>query len=70
VNALFGIPISAIAIVLGSLLIVAVATVLVLGLANRTMFKFGLRNILCRGLQSVLVVTGSRSPPSSPPPLS
>ncbi|HMO94940.1 MAG TPA: hypothetical protein PKD27_02400, partial [Tepidiformaceae bacterium] len=28
------------------------------GIANRTMFKFGLRNIPRRGLQSVLVITG------------
>lgn len=51
-------PISAIAVVLGSLLGVAVLTVFALGLANRTMFKFGLRNIPRRGLQSVLVVVG------------
>ena len=57
-SSLFGIPVSAIAIVLGALLCVSVLTVLTLGLANRTMFKFGLRNIPRRGLQSVLVVTG------------
>jgi putative ABC transport system permease protein len=58
VNELFGIPINTLAIVLASLLGVAVVTVGVLGLANRTMFKFGLRNIPRRGLQSVLVVVG------------
>ena len=57
-NDLFGLPISTIAIVLGALLGTAVLTVAVLGLANRTMFKFGLRNIPRRGLQSVLVIVG------------
>lgn len=57
-NDLFGLPISALAIVLGGLLGVAVLTVAVLGIANRTMFKFGLRNIPRRGLQSLLVVVG------------
>ncbi len=57
-NDLFGLPISTLAIVLGSLLGVAVFTVAVLGVANRTMFKFGLRNIPRRGLQSLLVVVG------------
>ena len=55
---LFGIPISTIAIVLGAMLGVAVCTVIVLGVANRTMFKFGLRNIPRRGLQSALVIVG------------
>lgn len=57
-NDLFGLPITTIAIVLGSLLGVAILTVAALGLLNRTMFKFGLRNIPRRGLQSVLVVVG------------
>lgn len=57
-NELFGLPTSTLAIVLGALLCVAVATVVVLGVGNRTMFKFGLRNIPRRGLQSLLVVVG------------
>ncbi len=57
-NELFGLPINTLAIVLASLLGVAVVTVVALGLANRTMFKFGLRNIPRRGLQSVLVIVG------------
>ena len=47
-----------IAIVLGSILGIALVTVGVIGVANRTMFKFGLRNIPRRGLQSLLVITG------------
>jgi type III secretory pathway component EscU len=58
VNELFGLPITTLAIVLGSLLAVAVVTVLVIGFTNCTMFKFGLRNIPRRGLQSVLVIVG------------
>ncbi len=57
-NELFGLPTSTLAIVLGALLGLAVATVIVLGVGNRTMFKFGLRNIPRRGLQSLLVVVG------------
>ncbi len=57
-NDLFGLPISTLAIVLGGLLGASVLTVAILGMANRTMFKFGLRNIPRRGLQSVLVVVG------------
>lgn len=55
---LFGLPISTLAIVLGSLLGVAILSVAVLGALSPTMFKFGLRNIPRRGLQSVLVVVG------------
>jgi putative ABC transport system permease protein len=58
VNDLFGLPIGTLAIVLGGLLAAAVLTVAALGIANRTMFKFGLRNIPRRGLQSLLVVVG------------
>jgi putative ABC transport system permease protein len=47
-----------IAIALVSLLGVALLTVGYLGLSNPTMFKFGLRNIPRRGLQSVLVIVG------------
>src|SRR3990172_3952899 len=47
-----------IAIALVSLLGVALLSVGYLGLSNPTMFKFGLRNIPRRGLQSVLVVVG------------
>ena len=57
-NELFGLPITTLAIILGSLLGTAVLTVAVLGVTNRTMFKFGLRNIPRRGLQSLLVVAG------------
>lgn len=57
-NDLFGLPIGTLAIVLGGLLAAAVLTVAALGIANRTMFKFGLRNIPRRGLQSLLVVVG------------
>ncbi|MEO8538834.1 MAG: FtsX-like permease family protein, partial [bacterium] len=57
-NDLFGLPISTLAIVLGGLLGASVIFVAVLGMANRTMFKFGLRNIPRRGLQSLLVVVG------------
>jgi len=58
VNDLFGIPINTLAVVLGGMLVAAVLTVAVLGASNRTMFKFGLRNIPRRGLQSTLVVVG------------
>jgi hypothetical protein len=47
-----------IAFALVSLLGVALLTVVYLGLSNPTMFKFGLRNIPRRGLQSVLVIAG------------
>lgn len=57
-NELFGLSMTVIAIVLGSILGIALLTVGVIGVGNRTMFKFGLRNIPRRGLQSLLVVTG------------
>lgn len=57
-NDLFGLPIATLAIVLGGLLGVAVITVGILGMANPTMMKFGLRNIPRRGLQSLLVIVG------------
>ncbi|MGE3073502.1 MAG: FtsX-like permease family protein [Dehalococcoidia bacterium] len=57
-NELFGLPITTLAIILGSLLGVSVFTVVGVGFTNRTMFKFGLRNIPRRGLQSLLVIVG------------
>lgn len=57
-NELFGLPVSTLAIVLGSLLGIAVLAVVAIGFTNRTMFKFGLRNIPRRGLQSLLVIVG------------
>lgn len=55
---LFGLPMLTIAIVLAGVLVAALLSVAYVGLSNRTMFKFGLRNIPRRGLQSVLVVVG------------
>ncbi len=57
-NALFGIPMAGIMVALLALLGVALATVLYIGLTNRTMFRMGLRNLPRRGAQTVLVVTG------------
>ncbi|HMO54240.1 MAG TPA: FtsX-like permease family protein [Tepidiformaceae bacterium] len=57
-NELFGLSMTTIAIVLGAILGIALLMVGATGIANRTMFKFGLRNIPRRGLQSVLVITG------------
>lgn len=55
---LFGLPMTTIAVVLAGLLGLALASVAFIGFSNRTMFKFGLRNIARRGLQSVLVIAG------------
>lgn len=55
---LFGLPMTTLAVVLAGLLGLALLSVAFIGLSNRTMFNFGLRNIARRGLQSVLVVVG------------
>ncbi|MGD9932118.1 MAG: ABC transporter permease [Dehalococcoidia bacterium] len=55
---LFGIPTFNIMLVLVALLGLATATVLTIGLSNRTMFRMGLRNLPRRGLQTGLVIAG------------
>ncbi|MFN0147800.1 MAG: ABC transporter permease, partial [Dehalococcoidia bacterium] len=55
---LFGAPTSTIAIVLVALLGVAIATVAVIAIKNRTWFRMGVRNLPRRGVQTVLVVAG------------
>ncbi len=55
---LFGIPTFNIMLVLLAVLGAAVATAVLIGVRNPTMFRMGLRNIPRRGLQSVLLVAG------------
>lgn len=57
-NELFGIPTVNIMFVLVTLLGVAIATVAVIAISNRTVFRMGIRNLPRRGLQTVLVVVG------------
>jgi putative ABC transport system permease protein len=57
-NSLFGIPMSAIMVVMVTLFVICVAGVTFIFLSNRTMFRMGLRNIPRRGTQTALVVTG------------
>jgi putative ABC transport system permease protein len=57
-NKLFGIPMTSIMIVLVALFAICLAGVAAIYLANRTMFRMGLRNLPRRGAQTLLVVVG------------
>ena len=55
---LFGLSMNRIAIVLLTIFLVAMAAVALLGWRNRIMVKLGLRNILRRKTQTVLIIVG------------
>jgi putative ABC transport system permease protein len=57
-EALFGIPMQAIMLVLLGMFAVSILTVAYIFLSNRVMFKMGLRNVPRRGLQTGLIVIG------------
>src|SRR5437773_88395 len=57
-KALFGIPMDDIMYVLLAIFAVAIASVVLVFLSNRVMFKMGLRNLPRRGVQTGLVIVG------------
>src|SRR6476619_6561471 len=57
-SSLFGVPTTGIMVVLAALLVLAIGTVGAVALANRTMFRMGIRNLPRRRTQTSLVVAG------------
>src|SRR5437867_8562994 len=57
-DALFGIPMNTIMIVLLALLVISLASVAYVALRNRIFFMMGLRNIPRRTAQTILIVIG------------
>ncbi|MGH3508288.1 MAG: ABC transporter permease [Nocardioidaceae bacterium] len=55
---LFGIPVAALAVVLGALVVVVLALVAALAVRNRVLFKVGVRNMARRPGRSAIIVAG------------
>ena len=55
---LFGIPVAALAVVLGALVMVVLALVAALAVRNRVLFKVGVRNMARRPGRSAIIVSG------------
>jgi putative ABC transport system permease protein len=55
---LFGIPVNSLAVVLGILVVLALAVVAVLALRNTVLFKLGVRNMTRRRARTAIIVSG------------
>ena len=55
---LFGVPVTSLAVVLGCLVVVALAAVAVVALRNRVLFKLGVRNMARRRGRTAIIVGG------------
>ena len=55
---LFGVPVSALAVVLGLLVVITLATVAALAVRSRVLFKLGIRNMARRRGRTAIIVGG------------